>query len=284
MRRWLAFALVLLAALARAEIVLRDDRGVEARFAAPPQRIVSLLPSLTESVCALGACDRLVGVDRYSNWPQQVRKLPALGGLDDAQIERIVALRPDVVLAARSARVVERLEALGVRIVLLESDSHADVRRSLVALAQLLGVPERGLLLWAAIDAELTAAAARLPARWRGRRVYVEVDSTPYAAGAASFIGQTLDRVGLANVAPRELGAFPKLNPEFVVRVQPDVVIAAAQELAAMRARPGWRGLRALESGRTCAFETPQFELLIRPGPRLAEAARLVVDCLDRLP
>ena len=72
--------------------------------AAPPQRIVSLVPGLTESVCALGACARLVGTDRYSNWPASVAALPKLGGLDDAQVERIAALKPDLVLIAPSAR------------------------------------------------------------------------------------------------------------------------------------------------------------------------------------
>ena len=93
-------------------IEVTDDRGHVVRLPAPARRIVSLLPSLTETVCALGGCDRIVGVDRFSNWPTQVEKLPRLGGLEDAQVERIVALKPDVVLAASSARVIDRLEAL----------------------------------------------------------------------------------------------------------------------------------------------------------------------------
>jgi len=94
---------------AHAQGFVRDDRGAALLFPAPPARIVSLVPSLTESVCALGACARLVGTDRYSNWPAEVLKLPKLGGLDDAQVERIAALAPDVVLAAPSARIVAPL-------------------------------------------------------------------------------------------------------------------------------------------------------------------------------
>lgn len=75
-------------------IVLRDDRGRELRLAAPPRRIVSMLPSLTEAAWVLGAGDRLVGIDRYTDWPPEVLRLPRLGGLEDAQIEGIVALRP----------------------------------------------------------------------------------------------------------------------------------------------------------------------------------------------
>lgn len=279
--RWIA-ALVLLglAAAVHAQVVVRDDRGVLLHPPAPPQRIVSLLPSLTESVCALGACARLVGTDRFSNWPASVRALPKLGGVDDAQIERIVALRPDVVLVSSSARVVDRLEALGLMVLVLESRNHADVKRSLVAIAQLLGTPAQAERVWAGIERETRAAAERVPATLRGRRVYFEVDTTPFAAGAGSFIGETLARLGLANAVPTELGPFPQLNPEYVLRVQPDIVMAVRPALVEMSKRPGWAALRALQAGQTCGFASDRYELLVRPGPRMGEAAGVIADCL----
>jgi iron complex transport system substrate-binding protein len=281
MIRSLVLWLVLcLHAVAWGEVSVRDDRGVTISLAAAPQRIVSLLPSFTESVCALGACARLVGIDRFSNWPASVHSLPRLGGLDDAQIERIVALRPDIVLAAPSARVIDRLEALGVKVMVLDSKSHADVQRTLQALARLLDTPDAAAALWARIEREMGDAAARVPPPLRGKRVYFEVDAAPYAAGEASFIGQTLARLGLANAVPAELGPFPKLNPEFVVRAQPDIVIAPERSLADMPGRPGWAALRALQTGQTCGFASDRYEILIRPGPRMGEAARLLADCL----
>lgn len=279
-----ALALALLGAPARAEISVRDDRGAVHRFAAPPQRIVSLLPSITESVCALGACGRLVGVDRYSNAPAEVSALPRLGGMDDAQVERIVALKPDVVLAGTSARVTDRLEALGLIVVQVESKTHADVRRSLDLIAGLLGTPREGERVWQAIQHDLAAAAARVPPALRGRRVYFEVASAPYAAGTVSFIGESLARLGMGNVVPAELGPFPQLNPEWVVRSRPDIVMAVQRELQSMPGRPGWQGLDALRDGRSCGFEPARYEVLIRPGPRLGEAALLIADCLAKLP
>ena len=271
---------VCLHAIALAQITVRDDRGVSITLAVPPQRIVSLLPSLTESVCVLGACARLVGTDRFSNAPASVLALPKLGGINDALIEPIVALKPDVVLAAPSARVIDRLEALGVKVVVLESRNHAEVRRTLNLLSQLLGVPAQAGTVWAGIEREMSEAAARVPANLRGQRVYFEVDATPYAAGAGSFIGETLARLGLANAVPVELGPFPKLNPEFVVRAQPDIVMAAQQNLADMPQRAGWAALSALKSRRSCGFDGPRYELLTRPGPRLGEAAQVLADCL----
>jgi iron complex transport system substrate-binding protein len=288
----LAFAWLLAAALAaptvplRAQTVVHDDRGVALAFASPPRRIVSLLPSLTEAVCALQACARLVGVDRFSDWPASVAALPRLGGIDDTAVERLVALRPDLVLAARSARAVPRLESLGLKVMVLDSDTHADVRRTLDRLGHVLGEPGSGPTsgpgLWAGIERQVAQAAARVPAAWRGRRVYFEVGPEPYAAGAASFIGQTLAALGLRNIVPASMGPFPHLNPEFVVRAQPDIVMAAAADLAAMPSRPGWAALKALH-GQACGFNDAQYELLIRPGPRLGEAADLLADCLAGL-
>lgn len=263
-----------------APITVRDDRGVVLSFAAPPQRIVSLLPSLTESLCVLGGCARLVGIDRFSNWPARVRSLPRLGGIEDAQIERIVALEPDVVLAAPAARVIERLEALGLKVLVLASDNHADVRRTLKTLSAMLGQADAATAVWARIERETAAAAARVPAGLRGQRVYFEVDAAPYAAGAGSFIGETLVRLGMANAVPAELGPFPKLNPEFVVLAQPDIVMAQQRDLAAMAQRPGWDTLHALRDGRSCGFSAERYELLTRPGPRLGEAAQVLADCL----
>ena len=283
---WAAAALMTAQALhvAQAQINLLDDRGAKLVLVAPPARIVSLLPSLTESVCALGGCAKLVGTDQFSNWPAGVRKLPKLGGLDDAQIERIVALKPDLVLAATSARVIDRLESLGVKVLVLESRNHADVKRSLGLLAQALDTPNEAQIVWDKIEADIQSAAAKLPKAVRGQRVYFEVDATPYAASASSFIGETLSRLGMGNAVPEALGPFPKLSPEFVVRAQPDVIMATARSIADMAKRPGWQALHALKLRRTCGFVPERYELLIRPGPRMGEAALVLADCLARLP
>ncbi len=276
-------ALVALATLPRtalAEIKVRDDRGVTLTLASAPRRIISLLPSLTEGVCALGACDRLVGTDRFSDWPASVAALPKLGGLEDAQIERIVALKPDVVLVSVSARVIDRLEGLGLKVMALESRSHADVKRTLALLAQILGPPADAGRVWAEVEEATRAAAARVPAGLRGKRVYFEIDATPYAAGPGSFIGETLTQLGLANALPASLGPFPKLNPEYLIRIQPDIVMADKQSLLEMPKRPGWQSLHALIDHQSCGFPIGPYGLISRPGPRMGEAAGLLADCL----
>lgn len=272
------------AAAARpAGFAVRDDRGIEHRFDAPPQRIVCLLPSLTEAVWVLGGGDRLVGVDRYSDWPPALAGLPRLGGIDDTPIEAVVALRPDVVLASTAARAIDRLDELGLRVLRLRSDTHADVRRALSLVARLLGRDDAGPRAWAAVEQAIAAAAARVPASLRGRPVYFEIGGSGWAAGRSSFIGETLAALGLDNIVPASMGPFPRLNPEFVIRAQPAVILGAQRELAAMATRPGWHALPAIRDERRCGFPAAQYDVLVRPGPRLGEAAGLLASCLERL-
>ena len=271
-------------ASADAAVTLTDDRGRQVVLDRPVLRVVTLLPSLTETVCELQACDRLVGTDRYSNWPALVLALPKLGGLEDTQIERIVSLKPDLVLAAVSSRALDRLESLGLRVLALEAKSLPETRRVINTVAAALGKPGQGEQLWAQIERRIAAAAVRVPPALHGQRVYFEVSSAPYAAGESSFVGEMLTRLGLGNVVPAALGPFPKLNPEFVVRAQPDLVMASERNLAEMPKRPGWGAISALQRQRSCGFAETRYEILIRPGPRLAEAAELIADCLVKLP
>lgn len=284
MPRLVVALLALLLSGAAAAFEVSDDLGRTHRFERPPQRWVSLMPSLTEAIAALGGADRLVGVDRSSDWPPSLAGLPRLGGLEDAQIEAIAALRPDVVVASQAGRSLDRLEALGIRVLRVKSQSYADLRRSLALLGTLLGDPSAGPRLWQRLEQDVAAQAARVPPAWRGRRVYVEVGGGPYAASASSFIGETLGRLGLVNIVPAAQGPFPKLNPEFVVKAAPELIIGSQTHQAGLRERPGWQGLPAIARGALCGFGNAQYDTLVRPGPRLVEAATLVTDCLQRLP
>ncbi len=284
MKKGLAAVLLAASALAAHAIDIVDERGVTVRLPQTPQRIVSLLPSLTESICALGACARLVGVDRYSNWPDLVLALPKVGGGLDPNVEAVVALKPDVVVLARSSRVTQRLEALGVKVLVLEPKNHADVQRVLDKLGQLLAVDDAQKI-WRVIDASVSAAAQSVPASLKKTRVYFEVNNGPYAAGESSFMGETLTRLGVKNIIPAAMGPFPKINPEFVVRANPDLIMVGERSAQGMEQRPGWQAIRAVREGRICRFKAAESDVMVRPGPRMGEAARLMAQCLvDKAP
>ena len=272
-------ALLLAVALPAAAVDIKDDLGQVTQLATPPQRIVSLLPSLTETVCELGACGRLVGVDRYSNFPASVNALPKLGGMDDTNVELIAALKPDVVLLAVSSRVADRLRALGLKVIALEPRSYRDVQRVLGTLGQVLGVNDVQRV-WRYIEAGVAAAASSVPPAARGVRVYYEVASGIWAAGESSFMGETLARLGAGNIIPASLGPFPKINPEFVVKANPGLIMVGSRGAEGLTTRPGWDRITAIQRGRICVFKPEEGDILSRPGPRMAEAAQIMAKCL----
>lgn len=282
MRRWwlgVWIGLLWAGTVQAAGVQVVDDRGVTVTLVQSPQRIVSLLPSLTETVCELGQCHRLVGVDRYSNHPPSVRELPKTGGGIDPNIEAIVALKPDVVLMAISSRGVQRLESLGVKVLALEPKTSADVQRVMGKLGQLLEVPDAQRI-WRAIDAGVMAAAQSLPPETKKLRLYYEVSTGGYAAGAQSFIGEMMTRLGVQNIVEPQLGPFPRINPEYVVRANPDLILIGSRNIQGMVQRPGWASMRALREQRVCVFTPDESDVLVRPGPRMAEAARIMAACI----
>jgi iron complex transport system substrate-binding protein len=262
-------------------IEIRDDRAVTVRLAQPARRIVSLLPSLTETVCALDACERLIGIDRHSNHPAQVLALPRLGGLDDVDIERIVALRPDLVLAAVSTRMLERLESLGVTVAAIEPRSTADVRHALDRIGRLVG-SDASQRVWRQIEGDIARARALLVPAARGLGVYFEVGNGPYAASEASFPGELMVQLGLRNIVPGRLGPYPQINPEFVVTADPALILIAARQADELARRPGWKRISALREKRVCRIAPSEGDVLVRAGPRIGEAALLLAGCVNR--
>ena len=264
-----------------ASIAIKDDRGIEVRLASPAQRVVSMLPSLTESVCALGKCSALVGVDRFSNWPKSVDALPRLGGIADTNIEGIVRLKPDLVLVEKSSPLIARLQSLGISVMAFDVQSMADVQRTLQQLDKVLGSAESGAV-WDRIQLEVARASRALSPSQKAARVYFEVNPAPFAAGKTSFIGELLDRLGMQNIATEKMGAYPKINPEFVVQSRPDLIMTTEASPKQLAQRPGWKSIPAIEANRVCFFSAAHADVLVRPGPRMGEAASLIADCAMR--
>jgi iron complex transport system substrate-binding protein len=268
-----------------AGVILHDDLQREVAFAHHPRRIISLLPSLTETVCVLGACDRLVATDRFSDWPAQVRALPKAGGLDDAEVEVMARLQPDLVLISQSQRISDRLRELGIESFALKTESYADIGHSVRIIGDILGLSDRATLLNQSIDAAVQKLANEAAVRRHGAgpTVYFEVDRAPYAAGQASYIGELLALLGARNIVTADLGPFPQLNPEYVVRHDPDVIFVSPTEGAHLAERPGWDRIRAVKEHRLCYLTPAVRDTIVRPGPRISEGMRAIADCLARV-
>jgi iron complex transport system substrate-binding protein len=266
-------------------IVVRDDLGHEITLAHPPQRLISLLPPLTETVCALGECGRLVATDRYSNWPDSVKALPKTGGLEDPLIEAIVRLHPDLVLLSSAQRITGRLRELGIESVALDTQTYAHISHVITVIGAILDVPERAAALNRRIDAEVREIGEQAIAARRGPApsVYFEVDPGPYAAGPESFIGEMLARLGARNIVDANLGPFPKLNPEYVVRRNPDVIFISPADAPHLADRPGWDQIRAVRERRICSFPPDVRDTIVHGGPRIADGMRAIAGCLARM-
>lgn len=273
----------LLGAQAALAYAVRDSQGRSVEIARPPQRIVSLLPSVTESLCALDGCARLVGVDALSNQPPAIAALPRVGKWPTPSVEAIVRLRPDVVLMAYSPPLIAQLAQFGIPVLALEAHDTAGMHAQWRTLDALLQQTRADALI-----ARVQAGVDRVARRARdqaGRSVYFEVDATPYAAGPNSFIGELLAQLGARNIVPSALGPFPRLMPEFIVRQNPQLIIHTPQTPAgAFAQRPGWRAIDAVRSGRICTLDAAEVDLVSRPGPRLDQAAAVLARCLALMP
>ncbi len=281
----LALGACAFAVAAAAGAVMRDDLLRDVAVPRAARRIITLLPSLTETVCALGACDRLVATGSFDDWPAQVKSLPKLGGLDDVGIEQIVRLKPDLVLLSTSQRISDRLGELGIPAFALETDRYSDIGRSVTIIGRLLGLPGRA----AALNARIHSAVRRVSEQaiaarhGAGASVYFEVDPGPYAAGPQSYIGELLEKLGVRNIVAPAMGPFPLLNPEYVVRKNPDVIFISRADAAHLAERPGWDRIRAVREHRICTFPSGVRDTIVRPGPRVADGMRALADCLRRV-
>ena len=282
-RGWLAL-IVLTFAFAFAQGPVVDDLGREVVLEAVPQRIVAMVPTHTETVCALGACDRLVGVDTFSNVPARVSRLPDLGSAFDADLEALIALEPDLVLTDEYSGLAEALAPLGIPVYAGTPQTVAEVWRTTEALATLLGLESEAALLVGRTQGRVEALAASV-AGLPTPRVFVELDATPYSVGPGSYLGELLTLAGADNIVPAGLGDFPQVDPELVVAEDPEVVILLdapfGESAETVAARPGWGAIAALQGGAVIELDQAGVDLLTRAGPRLADALELLIGLLE---
>ncbi len=256
----------------------QDDCGRTLRLARRPQRIISLCPSLTETLCALGAGERLVGRTRYCVHPQPaIAQVPACGGTKNPDLSAILALEPDLVIAEKEENRREDVEALGARIPVHVSaiESVPDALASCLRLAELLGEPAAGRRLADGIDTAWQA----LPRLSAPLRVLYLIWRRPWmAAGAGTYIDAVLSRCGLDNVATRLPGRYPVLEPEAFATLDVDLCLLSSEPYPFARKHFGEVG--ALLPG--ARIERVDGEMFSWYGARMLPAAGYLADCLRR--
>jgi iron complex transport system substrate-binding protein len=281
----LALALWASAIAAAAEVVVSDDADVTHRFAAPLTRLVTLAPHLTELVHAAGAGAAVVGRDAWSDHPAAARAAASVGDAFRLDLERIVALRPQAVLAwggGTPTTVVDKVRALGIPVLLLEPRTLEDPARHLELIGTLTGhATEAG-----AVARRYRERLAALRAAHAGAapvRVFYQVDARPlYTVNGRQPVGQMIELCGGVNAFAALDALAPVVSEEAVVASDPQLILTHAGEggsVAALRAR--WSRWPTLAATKADAFQALDGDLVSRPGPRLVEGAAALCTAID---
>ena len=271
-------------------ITVTDALGRQVSLKAVPTRIVSLAPSVTEILFAVGAGSRVVGVTKYCTYPPEVEALPKIGGFspDSISVEAIVNLTPDLVVAGTVAQapVVEALTRAGIAAVVLDPKSFADVYAGIAQVGQLTGTTAQANAVVAAmrarIDAVTAKVAADVPAAERPTVFYEVFDQPLMTAGPNTFVGQMLTFVGATSIFTDTGKDYPMVSAEAILTGNPDVILGPdshGEQLspAQIAQRPGWGELKAVKTGRIYLLSG---DMVSRPGPRLAEALEALAKTL----
>ncbi len=276
--------LLLASALARAEIRVTDDYGREVRLTAPAQRVVSLAPHLTELMYAAGAGARLVGALEYSDYPPEARKLPRVGSEAAIDLEALVALRPDLVIAwpnAGSSRAVERIAALGIPVFRSEPRALEDIARTMETLGRLAG---SGAAAFAAAQA-FREHAARIERDYAHRpkvRVFYQVWDRPLiTVNGDHVISKAMRLCGGENVLAALPALAPEIDRELVLRADPEAIVASGADGARPAWLDDWKAFPALVAVRQANLYAIRPELLQRHTPRLLEGAEELCHILE---
>jgi iron complex transport system substrate-binding protein len=259
---------------ARSAARTADDFGDTLVLREPPHRIVSLNPPTTEVLFAIGAGERLVGRTTYDRWPEAALALADLGGGLRPNVEAVLAARPDLVVLYASddnRDAARRLRAAGVATAAFRVDRIEHFRRVTLALGALTGDSVAARVLVDSVGATIARVRAATQSLPRPTVFWPLYDQPLLATGGGSFLDELIDVAGGRNVYGFMPEPSPRITVEDLLQRDPDVVLLSPESRARFLADPRWRALRAVREGRVLAVDTT---LVLRPGPRLGEAAR----------
>lgn len=266
-------------------MTVTDMAGREVKIPAEPQRIVSLAPSITEILFALNLGDRVVGVTEFCNYPPEATEKPKVGGFSDVNVEKLVEVQPDLVIAAsiHIAQVVPELEKLGLPVLVVDAHDFPGVLESIRLVGKVTGAEEAAEDLTARMQERADRVAQAVQGRPRPR-VYWELDSTFWTAGPGSFVQDLIERAGGQNIAANAGSAWVQLTAEAIIAADPEVIFLAdhpwGESAETVKARPGWEKISAVVNGRIVELTQEQTDIVSRPGPRVVDALELIARAL----
>ena len=282
--RFLTLAWLGAAASALAGVSAVDSDGRRLELAQPAARIVSLAPHVTEQLFAAGAGARLVAVSEYSDYPEEAKRLPQVASSGGVDLERVLALKPDLVVAWRleaTAAALARLEGLGVPVFYSEPRRLAQIPDSIEALGVLAGTPDVARSVAASLRSQLEALKAKYGSK-RNVSVFYQISERPLMTlGGRQFVSDAIELCGGHNVFADSPVMAPQVNIEAVLAADPEAIITASvlpsdrSWQALWRRFPGMRAVRAEN-----LYAVPMNEMH-RHGPRAIGATSLLCGYID---
>ena len=260
-----------------------DEAGRRVRVPLRPQRIITLAPNLTEIVYAVGAGNHLVGNTTYCDYPAEAKQVEKIGDTLQPNIERIIALRPQLILVSTASQLesfTRQLDEQGIAVYVTDPRSLEDVFRSIRTLGELLGEAERGEKLSDDLRGRASAVEEAVKSS-KPVRVFYQVSAAPlYTIGRDAFLTDLIRRAGGQSVTANTPGAFPRFSDEAALASQPEaIVMSVDSSMDENNARPAasLEKSAAVKSGRVYRING---DLLSRPGPRLVEGLEQMARAL----
>jgi iron complex transport system substrate-binding protein len=270
-------------------ISLTDGMDREVKLSAPAQRIVSLAPSNTEILFALGAADQVVGRDEFSNYPVEVTSIPSIGGsMGNYNFENIAALKPDLVLASslNTPEQVKSLEELGITVYLLPNPVNLDeLYKNLVTVGTLIGKISQADKLIEDLKSRVSSVEDKISAVDNRPVVFYELDASdaaqPWTSGPGTFLSSLIGMAGGMNAGDELSSDFAQISLETLLVKNPDLIILGDSnygvDIQQVASRPGWETLGAVKSSWVYPFND---DLVSRPGPRLVDGLEALAQLI----
>ncbi len=268
---------------------LIDSAGNEITLPSEIKRIVSLAPSATESLFAIGAGDLVVGVDEFSNYPPEVAGIETIGSLTP-DIERVVALAPDLVVAAfiTSPDDIEQISAAGIPVWVADSKDVRGVADAIRGLGAAVGHADEAEQVASEIEAQIDSVVDTVSQATSRPRVFHEIDATdptkPFTVGPGNFVNDLLTLAGGENVFGDAPSPYPQVGFEDVLARDPEAIVLADAPFGttaeSVRSRTGWESLTAVKDGRLLEVTLELSDQMSRPGPRIGQALKAMARFL----
>ncbi len=265
-------------------LTITDDAGRTITIKAEPKRVVSLAPSNTETIYALGKGANVVGVTQYCNYPPEAKEKPQVGGFSKIDLEKVVGLSPDLVLATNlhAKSIVPELEKRGLVVVVVEPKNVTEVVSKMATFGKLLGASAEATKLSAQMQSRIDAVASKVATAKAKPRVFYEIDASLYTPGPGSFIDDMLAKAGGANIASDAKGSYVQLSAEVILAKDPEVILLGdmlfGETPEKLKARAGWSNLNAVKNNRVVPITNE--DVVARPGPRIVEGLDLIARAL----